>query len=281
MLAIDTFIDCLEYIFPCTGLIYVGAGNGAVFSGKRFSRLPRLLAIEADYQAFTNLSHSLRDRPDFIPLKALISHSDSEATFFVASNPKESGLLNPDGLKTVWRNLICRGEEARVTVTLSTVLKNEQKCDVYNWLSIDCFPSASILLGLQGKINQFDLIDLRVLNYSAGVLEQGGTKKECDTLLNPLGYQAIFTEEASNPMVQRVLYARNGRACLEIQVGQIRQEHQALVAKLTQAKIEAEKSLAERTQQEALLRSSINDELRKAEAQLMLVTELLLPESFV
>lgn len=246
MLTSETFINCLEYLFPCTGLIYVGAGNGSALNGEHFSRISRLLAIEADDLAFSYLENNLQNRTGWTALKALVGKDEAKTSFFAASNPNESGLLNPEALKSVWRNLTCLGSRPQASTTLSSVLRNECQAEHYNWLRIDCLPPASILRGIEKHLEQFDVIDVRVLDHAAGILEDGCTKPECDTLLIPLGYQMGFVEEATNPMVHRVLYVRDGRACLSIQAEQIRRESQIQIEHLTKDKGEAEKLAAER-----------------------------------
>ena len=105
MLTTEIFTNCLEYLYPCTGLIHVGAGNGSALAGERFDRVPRLLAIEADDLAFSYLANNFQNRSGWTALKALVSDEESESSFYVASNPNESGLLDPQALKAVWRNL--------------------------------------------------------------------------------------------------------------------------------------------------------------------------------
>jgi hypothetical protein len=248
MLTSETFSNCLEYLFPCTGLIYVGAGNGAVLNGERFSRISSLLAIEADDLAFSHLATVLQSHAGWVALKALVDEDEAETTYFVASNPNESGLLNPDALKAVWRNLACREVRLQPSITLSSVLRNDLQAKRYNWLSIDCLPSARVLRGLEDQFNQFDVIDVRVLDFAAGILEQGCTKVECDTLLTPLGYQSVFVGEAANPLVQSVVYVRDRRASFEIQTERIKQHYLSEIEQLTQARVAAEKLAAERAQ---------------------------------
>lgn len=314
MLTSETFTNCLEYIFPCTGLIYVGAGNGSVLNGERFSRISRLLAIEADDLAFSYLASNLQNHIGWTALKALVGEDEAESIFFTASNPNESGLLNPEMLKPIWRNLTCLSSRPQASTTLSSVLKNQFQANHYNWLSVDCLPSVRILRGLDKHIEQFDVIDVRILVHAAGLPEEGGTKSECDTLLNPLGYRMAFVEEATNPMVQRVLYVRDGRTSLEIHKERLNQRYLFENEQLSQARAAAEKLAAERThqheaaQQAALqernsllakvkseqLRVSVldeqiryteqqqqrlNDELAKAETQLEFVKKFLLEEN--
>ena len=249
MLTSETFTNCLEHLFPCAGLIYVGAGNGAALNGERYSRISRLLAIEADDLAFSYLASNLQNRTGWTALKALIGEDEAETSFFAASNPNESGLLNPEALKAVWRNLTCQEVRPQVSTSLSSVLQNECEAEHYNWLSVDCLPSARILQGLERHLEQFDVIDVRVLDRAAGILEEGCTKAECDTLLTSLGYQMVFVEEATNPMVQRVLYVRDGRASLEIHTERLNQRYQVENEQLSQAKAAAEKLATERAQQ--------------------------------
>lgn len=226
MLTTEIFTNCLEHLYPCTGLIQVGAGNGSALAGERFYRIPRLLAIEADDLAFSYLANNFQNRPGWTMLKALVSDQESESSFYVASNPNESGLLDPEGLKAVWRNLGCLEIRAQAATTLSAVMQHESHAEAYNWLCIDCLPATRILHGLEKKLEQFDVIDLRVLDQAAGVLDQGCAKAETDALLEPLGYQAGFVEEGANPNVLRVLYVRDGNRRLEIQTECLRQQYE-------------------------------------------------------
>lgn len=249
MLTSEIFIDCLEHIFPCTGLIYVGAGNGSALYDERYSRISRLLAIEADNLAFSYLASNLQNRTGWTALKALVGENEAETIFFTASNPNESGLLNPGALKSIWPNLTCLSSRPQASTTLSSVLKNQSQANRYNWLRVDCLPSVRILRGLDKHIEQFDVIDVRLLDHAVGIPEEGCTKAGCDTLLTPLGFRMIFVEEATNPMLQRILYVRDGRAILELHIEHLNQRYQFENEQLTQAKVAAEKTAGERAQQ--------------------------------
>lgn len=249
MLTSETFSSCLEHLFPCLGLIYVGAGNGAVLNGERFSRIPKLLAIEADDRAFSHLVHALQGHGGWAAQKALIGEENAATTFFEASNPNESGLLNPEVLKSVWRNLSCHALRSQEATTLSTLLRNDAEPHGYNWLSLDCLPAVPILRGVKESLEQFQVICARTLDSASGILDQGCTKAECDAFLSPLGYRAVFMEEATNPMVQYVFYVRDERANQECFIERLQQQHRLEHEQLTQAKLAAEKQSAKRAEQ--------------------------------
>lgn len=274
MLTTEIFTNCLECLYPCTGLIHVGAGNGSALAGERFDRVPRLLAIEVDDLAFSYLANNFQNRPGWTALKALISDEESESSFYVASNPNESGLLDPRALKAVWRNLGCLEIKAQAATTLSAVMQHENHAEAYNWLCIDCLPATRILHGLEKQLEQFDVIDLRVLDQAAGVLDQGCTKAETDALLVPLGYHAAFVEEGTNPNVLRVLYVRDGNRRLEIQTNRLRQQYEFEIKQLGQDNEELKQGKAQLEKDKAGLMAA-RDEQASREQQLTQEVQLL------
>jgi hypothetical protein len=274
MLTYVTFTNCLEYLFPCTGLIYVGAGNGSALNSERFRHTSRLLAIEADDFAFSHLASGLQNHSGWRALKALIGENEAETIFYSASNPNESGLMNPDALRSVWRNLRCLEGRPKSSTALSSVLRDDCHAEFYNWLTVDCLPSTRILLGLGGYLEQFEVIDVRIVNHAAGILEDGCTRAECDTLLIPLGYQMVFVEETTNPMVQRVLYVRGGRASLETYTERLNQQHRLESEQLIQAKAGAEKLAIERAQQAEQATKAKDEQARLAQERQVQIEQL-------
>jgi len=274
MITTEIFTNCLKYLYPCTGLIHVGAGNGSALAGERFDRLPRLLAIEADDLAFSYLANNFQNRPGWTALKALVSDEESETSFYVASNPNESGLLDPEVLKAVWRNIGCMEIRAQASTTLSAVMQRENHAEAYNWLCIDCLPATRILHGLEKQLEQFDVIDLRVLDQAAGVLDQGCAKAETDALLEPLGYQAAFVEEGTNPNVLRVLYVRNGHRRLEIQTDRLKQQYEFEIQQLCQDNEELKQGKAQLEKDKADLAAARNEQVGRAQQLVKEVEQL-------
>jgi FkbM family methyltransferase len=256
-------------------LIQVGAGNGAALVGERFDRIPRLLAIEADDLAFSYMANNFQSRPGWTALKALISDEESESIFYVASNPNESGLLDTEALKAVWRNLGCLETRAQAATTLSTVMQHEKHAEAYNWLCVDCLPATRVLLGLEKQLEQFDVVDLRVLDRSACVLDQGCTQAETDALLEPLGYHAAFVEEGTNPNVLRVLYVRDGNRRLEIETDRLRQQYGFEIEQLSQDNEELKRGKEQLEKDKADLAAARNEQVDRAQQLAQEVMQLI------
>src|SRR5690606_3313716 len=80
-------------------------------------------------------------------LDAVLADSEQfEREFFQASNPDESGLVDPRLLQDLWPNL--RGKaRKRSTRRLDHLLAEQQAEPENNWLFIDCLPALPIVDG--------------------------------------------------------------------------------------------------------------------------------------
>lgn len=211
MIASDTFACCLRHLYPCTGLILVGAGNGIGLAAERYAGIPRLLALEADDRAFRHLQANFPDHSGWIASRVLVSGLVEEACFHVASNPLESGLLDPEFLKPVWRNLISLTSRQEPATTLGVLLKQENNAKDYNWLIIDCLPAIYLLSGLGESVSQFDVIELRLLAKTTGLQDRACDQAESDTFLESLGYSRVLVVAGNNPDILYAVYVRDIR----------------------------------------------------------------------
>lgn len=247
----------------------VGAGDGTALSEERYAHLPRLLALEAEGSTFQYLQRNLHEHYGWSALKVLVSDVATETTFHVASNPNESGLIDPETLKSVWQNLSSLSSRQEEAITLARVIELENDASAYNWLIIDCLPANRILNGLGKYIEQFDVIELRLLACQNGLPDHACDKAESDAFLEPLGYCAVFTEAGSNPAVLHALYVRDSQRQLEIQTDRLRQQYLLDIEALSRENVVLNQGKIRQENEKAALAAERDSLLRqKAELQL-------------
>ncbi len=200
----------LQTLAPVDGWLYIGAGRGEVLRETRFATVPRLLAVEADEYTSQLLAHNTAAFENWEALHALVNNTDGPATWYQLSREEESGLLPAEAISSLWPNLGDLHRAEYPAVSLGRLLeKTGENQEQYNWLTIDCLPAGRLLQGLNGFMEQLDMIEVRVAIAGVTLADTGATLEECDELLLPQGFTRLALEEAANPLVGRALYGRD------------------------------------------------------------------------
>ena len=195
---------------------------------------------------------------------AMVSDKEHEVVYYKASNPNESGLLPPEVMAKLWRNLKTIEERRLITTTLERMLTSAGILpDCLNWLVIDCLPALPILQGAGKYMDGWDVIIARVLLDENLCPGNGAAKIEIDPFLQIQGYRCIAVEEERQPAIANALYIRDWKEIqnksLENQERiqqlththdaqtKVASERQAQIQQLTQAR-DAQSKLAEERQ---------------------------------
>ena len=173
--------DFARRLMPVGGVIHIGAGTGVgpLHQWQKW-RVPFSLLIEADPNRFAWALDSAESHPDQLAISAVMSDIEGEEAFFAATNPAESGLIPAQLLQSIWPNLEVTETRNVPTRRLDTLL-DKLECDISrqaNWVIIDCFPSLKILKGAGHYIEQWSVLQLRVIldGASADVSGSGLTE---------------------------------------------------------------------------------------------------------
>ena len=211
-------IEQLRQLIPINGIIHVGAGNGRDSDQYVKWTVPSVMLIEADEIYADQLATVLQSHPGWTSSTALVSDGDSDANFYLANNPNENGLLQPENLIEFWRNLKTREFRTIKSTTLDKligIINNSQL--IFNYVVVDCLPALPILLGAKNSLVDWDVIIARVVLDESKLPDQGARKSELDDYLKPLGFRCILVEEENHPAIGQVVYVRDWKEFFSIQ----------------------------------------------------------------
>ena len=205
----QTWIEHLRHLTPPNGVMHVGAGSESATRQYADWAVPAVLLVEADERLHEKLESAVKGRAGWSTHCALLSERAEEAVFHVASNPNESGLLAPERLSALWRNIKTAEHRSAPAKTLHGLL-SESTCATgdINWLTVDCLPALPILRGTGDRLDSIDVIRARVLFDAQTVSDLGASKDELDRFLAALGFLCVATEEERHPAIGTALYVR-------------------------------------------------------------------------
>lgn len=271
-LTLQSWLDHLRALYPVKGLVHVGAGSGHAADRYAEWDIPSAVFIEAEEKLHEKLVASVNGRRGWSVHRALLSSEAGPRTFYLASNPKESGLVSPDDLTFLWRNLKTEEERELNATTLADLLASSG-AGVINWAVIDCMPALPVIQGAgRQQLDAWDVIAARTMLERKQLRESGISKPELDDFLAGYGYRAVAWEEELQPLLAAVLYVRDWKSsCSAVharladavnrcgQQSGLVAERQQQIERLTEVRAGQEKQLA--AFQEQL------DELEKARTE--------------
>lgn len=212
------WLSHLRCLLPPRGILHAGAGLGTTVARYAEWDVAKVLLVEADETRLERLGSALQGREDWSVQVALLSDREGETDFYIASNPNESGMLRPESLAGLWRNLKTREQYRLRTTTIESLLSiSSSAAESYNWAMIDCLPALPVLRGASRYLEQWDVVLARVLLDESHLPGRGATKEELDSFLIPYGFRCATTEEERHPMVGSALYTRDWKLVSRVQ----------------------------------------------------------------
>jgi hypothetical protein len=259
----QNWIEHIRHLMPISGIVHVGAGVGRETVHYADWLVSSAVFIEADEAYAEKLAAVLHGHSGWTSHITLISDSEGEKDFYLATNPSESGVLKPENLSRFWRNLKTRESRQIKTTTLDALLAaGDGANQISNYAVIDCLPALPVLQGAKNSIAGWDVIIARVILDESQLPDQGARKSELDSYLKVYGYICIASEEENQPALGRALYVRDWKTLFTSK----RSEYQTQIQQLTRVQDEQAKLAAERqTQIQQLTR--VQDEQVKLAAE--------------
>ena len=255
------WIEHIRHLLPISGIVHVGAGVGRDSVQYASWSVPSVMFIEADETHAEKLAAALHGHPGWTSHIALMSDSEGEKDFYMATNPGESGVLRPENLSRFWRNLKTKELRAIKTTTLDVQLAASDEANpITNYVVIDCLPALPVLQGAKNNIAGWDVIIARVVLDESQLSGQGARKSELDSFLKAHGYICVALEEENQPALGRALYVRDWKTLFHSR----RNEHQTQIQQLSQARDEQAKLAAERQAQIQQLTQARDEQARLA-----------------
>lgn len=244
---IRPWLDLLGQLYPPSGVLLVGAGSGssAWVQYLMAANWPSVTLIEADEATAHRLQAATHSQPSWQVLPHVIGPRTAPTPFYSASLGTESGLLEPESLRSLWPNLKTRQKQTRQAVALAELLQDTESAA--NWLLVDCLPALSIVQGLAEQLEAFDVIAVRVLLNAAALPGEAAGLPELQTHLSERGYRCLTTEATRHPAVGHALFVRDIQA-LNLA---LREQHILLAAKDAAEKAKTEALAALHAEQQA------------------------------
>jgi hypothetical protein len=242
------WLPLLRELVPPAGLILVGAGAGTSSWARLLQEwnLPGTILVEPDDAQFLQLQQNVSRFGCWRLHKQLVAGLAEEVTFHQASNSTESGLLDPESLRSIWPNIKTRQRKTVAAITLASLQREEGHSA--NWLMVDCLPALPIVQGAAELLDAFDVIAVRVVFDDKAFDTGTASQSELESYLNSRGYRCIATEAGRHPAVGHALYVRDMQQVihrLRQQQVQLKHIHQAEVQKLARQNSVAEQQASE------------------------------------
>lgn len=206
------WLDLLGQLYPPRGVLLVGAGSGssAWVQYLMAANWPNVTLIEADEATAHRLQAATQSQPSWQVLPHVIGPRTAPTPFYSASLDTESGLLEPESLRSLWPNLKTRQKQTRQAIALTVCLQDTESAA--NWLLVDCLPALPMVQGLAEQLEAFDVIAARVLLNAAALPDGGAGLPELQAHLSERGYRCLTTEAGRHPALGHTLFVRDTQA---------------------------------------------------------------------
>jgi hypothetical protein len=229
-LSFQGWLDHLRVLYPITGVLHVGVGGGASAHRYRQWAVPRVAFVEADQSRSKQLSGIIRGQGGWTVHNELLADKAGKLSFYYASNLNESGILAPESLASFWPNLRTVEQRDINARTIKDFFESNE-CGLaasgFNWAHIDCLPALPILQGAEEILDAWSVVIARAIFDEKAMPGQGEAwKGTLDQFMGEHGYLCIDQEEERHPALGQVLYVRNWKDQLELQLRLIDQGHE-------------------------------------------------------
>ena len=272
-LLLQDWLTPLRRLAPAAGVLHVGAGAAQAAGCYAGWGVAAAVFVDAEESLPARLAALLQTRPGWSRHAALLSDGEGERDYYLASNPDESGVLPPESLAGLWRNLSTREHRRRPATRLDTLLA-ALGCppQSLNWAVIDCLPALPVLRGAGQHLDGWDVIVARAVLDGDRLPGLGASKPELDAFLAPHGYRCLACQEERQPALVSALYARDWKTSLGARLAESqRQAGQLAQARDGQAKLAAERQA--QLQQAAQARDEQAKLAAERQAQLQQATQ--------
>ena len=143
----------------------------------------------------------------------LLSEKAEELVFHLASLPRESGLIEPERLVGLWKNLRSVGQRRVHAGTIAGFIDSSIGPSGHaqpNWLFVDVLPAAPIVRGANQYLSDFDVIVARVVLETADkpTLEEASKTALDDTICDS-GWVQCAQIESQHPHIVHIVFARD------------------------------------------------------------------------
>jgi hypothetical protein len=245
------YLDCLYKVTPPTGIVHIGVGAGIGLAHHwRQWGIPYAVLVDAEanrYDWLKNITPLLTT----LVFSEVVSDQKTETTFYIATNPEQSGLIPTEKLNPIWPDLATIETRNIESTTLLEILDGLpiDFTSQINWIVVDCFPALNVLKGVTDKyLDQASIILLRVvfdetkLDETLAVLGLS----VIDMFLTEKGYKLLGVDKSDHPAVGLALFYKDSRAtCLQRKLQCIEEQQQLQLLEAEKHNKNQQKSIAD------------------------------------
>lgn len=214
---ITLWLDHLLGLLPPKAIRLVGAGKGHSAWSQWIAAHGHISTtmVEADPAQFAILQQQQAAGrwTNATLLNTVIAPKAGDVEFFTASLVAESGLLQPEALRTVWRNVHTVSTDVHAAMDLPSLLQYEQDQFVdQQWLLLDCLPAAALLRCAQVQLQLVDVVVARVLLAQDNALSITDAGVSLQELVDTLpGFRLLALQASRHPALGYALFVRDYR----------------------------------------------------------------------
>ncbi len=211
--ASSVIADWLWYVraaAPPAGVIFIGVGTGSSSLVRllREWETPKTILVEADERQYQHLEHSIGQVEGWQLRNVLVTADDQQTVFYRASNPAESGLIDPENLRSLWPNLKREQAIADIPhVRLKELM--EETGTKPGWLLLDCLPSGKLLLSAADMLSSVDVIMVRVNTCKETSSLVDIDHNELEAWLGDQGFRLLIAQPERHPELAELLFIRD------------------------------------------------------------------------
>lgn len=216
------FVQDLHHAYPGDGVIHVGtgAGTGGMHCWRSWG-ITNALLIDANPERSAWAESETAAKAGWHYAQAVIAGSEGNATYYDASNPAESGLVDPELLTPIWPGLHRLDAKTIPTVSLTNLFAQRGYSWIPQWLLVDCLPAAGILEGAAPLAAQCSFIWVRaILDVSIpGAIQ--ASLGEITRILEPQGFCLRSIEAGINPTIGEAVFVRDWKGSLTERISRL------------------------------------------------------------
>jgi hypothetical protein len=212
--------------YPLRHGVVVGASQQAI---QLLNAKPETLTL---FKADVN--HAKPRPPEVNVFDWLIADQNGLTSFYQASLTCESGLQDPQMLKTCWPGIQRVSQQELEARTLDTALQAINPTVAPNWLWVGSLPAATVLIGAEQMLQKADVVAVRVATYAGASVHAG--MQSVQTLMAKQGFVLCGIESERNPKIGTALFVKDHAAAQTqklllhtVQLQAIQQQIQELV----------------------------------------------------
>ena len=261
------WMEHIQVLMPASHLTLVGAGTGkGPWVQWLKDRKESCTLVEGEplqFAALQRLCAASSALEKAILLNQYVAPSSGEVDVFSANLAQESGLLDPEILRSLWPNLYTLHRQSVQAIALASLFAGGSSGQ---FLILDCLPAATLLKSAQDTLPLLDVVVARVLltdDSECRQLPQGTGLAELAQALPGFGLQYVHRE--AHPGIAYALYARDYRGAWQ-KTEQVKQQLLLDVGLLRKKQAE----LLQEKEQEAQANKTLETNLTQARQSLEL-----------